>query len=84
MSGGDPNRTQAALDRQIEIGAVDADKQIRRYLLLLRDEAASDAQQFGQPFQWLYETHHGQAVYGAQRLKARGLHLIAANASDIE
>ena len=84
MGSGDPQSTQAALDRQIEIGAVDADKQIRRYLLLLRDKAASDAQQFGQPFQRLYETHHGQAVYGAQRLKARGLHLIAANASDIE
>ena len=66
MSGGYPSRTQAALDRQIEIGAVDADKQIRRYLRLLRDELASDAQQFGQPFQWFYEAHHGQAIYGTE------------------
>ena len=66
MSSGDARRAQAALDGQIEIGAVDADKEIRRHPLLLRDEAPADAQQFGQPFQWFCQAHYGQPVYGAE------------------
>tara|TARA_B100000900_G_scaffold346948_1_gene311916 strand:- start:60 stop:224 length:165 start_codon:yes stop_codon:yes gene_type:complete len=54
MSSGDPRRAQAALDRQIEIGAVDADKELRRHSLLLRNETPADAQQFWQTFQWFY------------------------------
>ena len=66
MSSGDPRRAQAALDRQIEIGAVDADKELRRHPLLLRNETPADAQQFRQPFQWFYQAHYGQPVYGAE------------------
>ena len=54
MGGGNPGCAQAALDWQIEIGAVDADKELRRHPLLLRNETPADAQQFWQPFQWFY------------------------------
>ena len=66
MSSGDPRRAQAALDRQIEIGAVDTDKELRRHPLLLRNETPADAEQFRQPSQWFYQAHYGQPVYGAK------------------
>ena len=66
MSSGDTRAAQAALDRQIEIWAVDADKELRRHPLLLRNETPADAQQFRQPFQWFYQAHYGQPVYGTK------------------
>ena len=50
MSSGNPRRAQAALYRQIEIGAIDADKEVWRHTLLLRDEPPANTQQFRQPF----------------------------------
>jgi hypothetical protein len=50
MSSGNPRHAQAALDRQIEIGAIDTDKEVRRHALLLRDEPPADTQQFRQSF----------------------------------
>ncbi|GIR91733.1 MAG: hypothetical protein CM15mP92_1970 [Halieaceae bacterium] len=65
MSSGDPGARRRRSTGKLKSGLSTPTKD-PAHLLLLRDEAASDAQQFGQPFQWLYETHHGQAVYGTQ------------------
>jgi hypothetical protein len=82
VHGGNAPRLQLRLERQVEIGRVDADERARRVSPQMLRKPAPDGDDFGQVAQHLNVAAHGQLFEGEKHFQARSFHARAADAGE--